>query len=145
VIAVVLREVTVERGVWESRQLIDAADDEWETPVVDVVRERANRSLEHVFTLLSLVLPRATVQLAYQGLHTNDPYLRGTALEYLESVLPETVRERLWPFLEDRGDRPSRSGRPAEDVVRALLASKESIMLALHDVRRRQSESGGSG
>lgn len=145
VIGVVLREVTVERGVWESRQLIDATDDEWETPVVDVVRERANRSLEHVFTLLSLFLPRATVQLAFQGLHTTDPHLRGTALEYLESVLPEAVRERLWPFLEDSGGRPSRSGRPAEDVVRALLASKESIMLALDDVRRRQSESGGQG
>jgi hypothetical protein len=60
-------------------------------------------------------------------------------------VLPEAVRERLWPFLEDSGGRPSRSGRPAEDVVRALLASKESIMLALDDVRRRQSESGGQG
>jgi hypothetical protein len=141
VIAVVLREVTVERGVWESRQLIDAADDEWETPVVDVVRERANRSLEHVFTLLSLILPRTTVQLAYQGLQTDDPHLRGTALEYLESVLPDAVRERLWPFLEDSGARPGKSGRPAEDVVRALLASKESIMLALHDVRRRRSDS----
>ena len=142
VIEVVLREVTVDRNVWESRQLIDAADDEWETPVVNVVRERANRSLEHVFTLLSLILPRVTVQLAYQGLQTGDPHLRGTALEYLETVLPESVRQRLWPFLEDQGRRPGRTGRPAEDVVRELLASKESIMLALGDVRRRQIDAG---
>jgi hypothetical protein len=129
----------VDRGVWASRQLIDAADDELEAPVVDVVRERANRSLEHVFTLLSLILPRATVQLAYQGLQTDDPHLRGTALEYLESVLPETVRQRLWPFLEEEPGRPRRAGRSAEDAVRELLASKESIMLALDDLRSRRS------
>lgn len=145
VISSVLREVTVDRGVWESRQLIDAADDDWEAPVVDVVRDRANRSLEHVFTLLSLVLPRATVQLAFHGLHTDDPHLRGTALEYLETVLPDQVRQRLWPFLEDRDSRPRRAGRPAEDVVRELLASRESIVLALDVARRRLSDPRQSG
>ncbi len=140
VIAAVLREAAVDRGVWESRQLIDAADDDWEAPVVDVVRDRANRSLEHVFTLLSLILPRTTVQLAFQGLHTDDPHLRGTALEYLETVLPEPVRQRLWPFLEDRESRSRPTARPAEDVVRDLLASKESIVLALDIARRRLSD-----
>ena len=34
-------------------------------------------------------------------LHTSDPVLRGTALEYLEGVLPPDIRDRLWPFLGD--------------------------------------------
>jgi HEAT repeat protein len=130
------REVTVERGVWEGRQLLDADNELWSTTEVDIVRDRANRSLEHVFTLLSLVRPAAPLRLAYRALQTDDPYLRGTALEYLESVLPESIRVPLWPFLEQT-DRPKRAPRPSGEVVRELLASQESIVLALAAVRQR--------
>lgn len=136
-IRAVLREVTVDRSVWQSRRLIDAAEDDWATPVAHVVRERANRSLEHVFTLLSLFLPRATIQLAYQGLNTDDPHLRGTALEYLETVLPDAIRQGLWPFLEVGEQRAAGARRPAEEVVRELLASRESIVLAMDAARSR--------
>ena len=130
------REVTVERGVWEGRRLLDADDELWSPTEADIVRDRANRSLEHVFTLLSLVRPAAPLRLAYRALLTDDPYLRGTALEYLESVLPESIRVPLWPFLEQT-DRPRRQPRPSGEVVQELLASKESIVLALAAVRRR--------
>ena len=70
--------------------------------VDEFLKDRAGQSLAHVFTLLSLVLPTAPLQIAYRGLHTDDPGLRGTALEYLEGVLPPDIRERLWPFLSDR-------------------------------------------
>ena len=91
VFEVVLREMAVERGLWETRQLIDQPDDESSPMEAEVLRGRTNRSLEHLFTLLSLALPRETVRLAFHGLHTGDRYLRGTALEYLETVLPEAV------------------------------------------------------
>lgn len=138
VVQAILREVAVERGVWESRRVIDEADDEWSPMESDVVRDRATRSLEHVFTLLALVLPRDPLRLAYQGLHTTDPQLRGTALEYLASVLPERVREKLWPFLEvePRGAAPTTTPDRALD---ALLASRESILLAIAEVRERRS------
>jgi ATP:ADP antiporter, AAA family len=137
------REVTVERGVWEGRQLLDADDELWSPIEADIVRDRANRSLEHVFTLLSLVRPAAPLRLAYRALLTDDPYLRGTALEYLESVLPESIRVPLWPFLEQT-DRPKRPPRPPGDVVQELLASKESIVLALAAVRRRATPAEGN-
>jgi hypothetical protein len=57
--------------------------------------------LEHIFRLLSLSLPRESLQTSFQALHTNDTHLRGTALEYLESVLPAGIRESLLEFLED--------------------------------------------
>jgi hypothetical protein len=41
-----------------------------------------------VFSLLSLVLPREPLQIAFRGLQSSDRQLRGTALEYLEGVLP---------------------------------------------------------
>jgi hypothetical protein len=40
--------------------------------------------LEHVFRLLSLSLPREPLHVAFQALHTENTYLRGTALEYLD-------------------------------------------------------------
>lgn len=139
VIGAVLREVAVERGVWESRQLIDRSDDDWSPMEAEVLRERATRSLEHVFTLLSLILPPETIRLAFHGLHTQDAHLRGTALEYLESVLPEPVRLKLWPFLEaDR--RPPQRDRTPEQALQELLASRESIVLALAAARERSKE-----
>ena len=49
---------------------------------------RAGQSLAHVFTLLSLVLPSQPLQIAFRSLHSQNSRLRGTALEYLEGVLP---------------------------------------------------------
>jgi AAA family ATP:ADP antiporter len=136
VLAVVQREIAVERGVWESRQLIDALEEEPSPLETELLRDRAGRSLEHLFTLLSLILPREPLRLAFHGLHTGDAHLRGTALEYLETVLPERLWEKLWPLLEPGVTRPSRSGS-ADQALRELLASRETIGLALVEARRR--------
>jgi len=133
----VLREVQSGAGVWETRTLLDRLDDEGWSPVVDeLVRNRADRSLEHVFTLLALVFPRQPLQIAFRGLHTDDPLLHGTALEYLESILPPEIRKPLWPFLEDK--RPKRTGttRSPEEALRALIESSESIAIRLDELRR---------
>ena len=134
--AVVLREMAVERGVWESRQLIDAAEEETSPMAAEVLRNRVSRSLEHLFTLMSLVLPRETLRLAFHALHTEDPYLRGTALEYLETVLPDSVWSRLSLLLEE-GEVPAGQVRGSAEVLRDLLASRESISLALAEARRK--------
>jgi ATP:ADP antiporter, AAA family len=133
---VVLREMAVERGVWESRQLIDTADDQASPMEVEVLRDRASRSLEHLFTLLSLVLPAQTLRLSFHALHTGDKYLRGTALEYLETVLPEAVRAKLWPILRENESQPARPSGESVKALEELLASRESILVALAQVRR---------
>jgi ATP/ADP translocase len=132
---VVLREMAVERTVWESRQLIDAPPDDTSPMEIDLLRDRVSRSLEHLFTLLSLILPRSTLRLAFHALHTDDPYLRGTALEYLETVLPETVWRKLWPLL-DAGEMPTRQPRASGEALRDLLRSQETISVALSEVRK---------
>jgi hypothetical protein len=134
--AVVLREMAVARGVWESRQLIDAAEEETSPMAAEVLRNRVSRSLEHLFTLMSLVLPRETLRLAFHALHTEDPYLRGTALEYLETVLPDSVWSRL-SLLVEEGEVPAGQVRGSAEVLRDLLASRESISLALAEARRK--------
>jgi hypothetical protein len=136
VFAVVRREVAVGKPVWEGHRLLDKIDDDQQSFVDEFLRDRAGQNLAHVFTLLSLVLPTAPLQIAYRGLHTDDTALRGTALEYLEGVLPPDIRERLWPFL---GDRPKarHETRPREEILADLLRSNESILLNLEELRRR--------
>lgn len=133
---VVRREVAVGRPVWQSHRLLDQVDDEERSFVDEFLKDRAGQSLAHVFTLLSLVLPAAPLQIAYRGLHTDDPGLRGTALEYLEGVLPSDIRERLWPFLTDR-PRARQDTRDREAILADLLRSNESILLNLEELRRR--------
>jgi HEAT repeat protein len=138
IFGLVQNEMTVDRGIWETRQLIDLPDDESSPMESELLRDRASRSLEHLFTLLSLILPRQTLRLAFHALHTDDPQLRGTALEYLETVLPEPIRERLWALLQT-GDVQPRGRGTSQQALRDLLASQETISLALAEVRRRAS------
>jgi hypothetical protein len=136
----VLREVNVSRPVWEGHRLLDRGDEGEVSAVVDeFVRSRSSRSLEHVFTLLSLVLPKEPLRIAYRGLHTEDVQLRGTALEYLESTLPAEIRERLWPLLDTGGETqgPPRPGRPTDEVLEELMRSNQSILVNLAELRRR--------
>ena len=137
IFAVVMREAAVGRPVWESRRLLDELDVKDEVSFVDeFVRDRAGQSLAHVFTLLSTVLPREPLLISFRSLYTDDKNLQGTALEYLEGVLPPPIRDRLWPFLEDR--RPvARSARPRDEILADLLRSNHSIMLNLEELRRR--------
>jgi hypothetical protein len=122
---VVLREVAVGRPVWESRRLLEGSLGD--SPLDEFVRDRAGQSLGHVFTLLSLVLPREPLRIALRSLHSEDRQLRGTALEYLEGVLPPEIRQRLWPFLVNR--RPVQPA-PAPAIVMAdLLRSSRSVTL----------------
>jgi AAA family ATP:ADP antiporter len=146
IMTVVLREAAVGRPMWESRRLLDEFEPfEGASFVDEFVRDRAGQSLAHVFTLLSLVLPREPLQIAFRSLQTDDRQLQGTALEYLEGVLPVQIRRRLWPFLEDR--RPAaRPERPREQILADLLRSNQSIMLNLEELKRRAAnESGTTG
>ena len=69
-----------------------------------VERELTGRSTdaaarEHVFNLLALVLEREPVRIAALAFDSDDAYLRGTALEYLETVLPSGIFAALAPRL----------------------------------------------
>jgi hypothetical protein len=136
----VRREAAAGIKVWQSHQILDRAEDQDLPPFVDdVLRDRVNRNLEHVFRLLSMALPKEPLQIAFRGLHSGDENLHGIALEYLESVLPPAVREALWPYLEDR--RPSRrEQRSQEEILATLMRSHESIQLQLATLRSKPAD-----
>ncbi|WP_437794218.1 hypothetical protein [Sorangium sp. So ce693] len=101
VIEAAMREIAIGRRVWEAQPPNVAPP--VEAPLAErLLVERTSRSLEHVFRVLSLCLEREPLEIAYRALHADDAHLRGTALEYLENVLPAPIRESLWPYLGAR-------------------------------------------
>jgi len=74
-------------------------------------------------------------RLAFNGLHAGDTQQRGTALEYLDVVLPPVVKEALWPFLEERG-RPPRPTRTREQIIADLISINESMGISIAELRR---------
>ena len=133
--SIVQREAMVSRHVWESQRLLDRSDRDDTEPFADaLVTDRANQTLAHVFTLLSLILPREPLRVAFRGLHTNDARLRGTALEYLELILPASIHERLSPLLD--ASRTAGSVRAGETVLAELLLSNDAILENLSELKR---------
>ena len=101
---------------WEGRDMelkMDYATDE------EDVNPQFNRGLEHVFTLLALTLDPDAVRLSMQAAFSKDLNLRGTALEYLENVLPGYLYNELLTHL---GESPqgSSSTRTLGDIVNEL-------------------------
>ncbi|MEO8593247.1 MAG: hypothetical protein ABI759_07995 [Candidatus Solibacter sp.] len=121
------RELSLQRSVWANHRLLDhrgSHEKQWFFD--DQLLDRADRNLEHLFTLLGLLLPADAVQIAFRALHTDDRQLKGTAFEYLESVTPPDTRRLLLPVLEADAEGRSRAA-DADLALRDLLASNAQI------------------
>jgi hypothetical protein len=130
-------ETHVDKRLWNEQRLIDEPDTAEDPALIDPsVRGRAGRRMEHVFTLLSLILPREPLRIAYKGLLTNDALLRATGLEYLESVLPREIWSTLHPLLDETHHEPVKEQRPREQALENLLRSSHSIELNLEEIRK---------
>jgi len=90
---------------------------------------------EHVFNLLALALEREPVRIASRAFGTDDAYMRGTALEYLETVLPSRLFSALRPVLAAPGPPPTRK-RPAAEVRADLIRAGMTMTVSLDEVRR---------
>jgi hypothetical protein len=113
-------EVSRGRAVWELARLLDQSDPD--ALVENRTTQRGELSLEHVFRLLSLVLDAEAIHAAWNGIAGHDSDLESLALEYLEQVLPEDIRERLWPFIGDlSAEQARRAIRPLDDVIEDLM------------------------
>jgi hypothetical protein len=131
------REVRVDTRIWRSYRLLDGFEgSESDQLVYRVLEQRSATALDHVFTLLGLALPAEPLRISLQALGTDDRVLRGTALEYLEGVLPSRIREPLWPFLEI-DPRELTVTRLPRDLVSALRLSHPSILANLRHVADR--------
>ncbi|MGZ5969112.1 MAG: MFS transporter [Polyangiales bacterium] len=138
ILGAVRRELVIERAILQDEV---SDDEEADRPFCAVLPTRASRGLEHVFTILSLMLDREPLRIAWHALNTTDDNLRGTALEYLDNVLPPEIREALWPYLqwEHKPHRPTRRRRTREEIVRDLTSAEGLIAAALSALTPRHS------
>jgi hypothetical protein len=113
-LAVAERELSVPPPVWHGYRLIDNAAQE-DLRARDAA-DQGQRNLEHLFSLLSVVLPAGPLDVALRGLQSEDVALRGVAIEYLAGVLPPGVWEKLSLLLDpptpSDGDAPVQSDPP---------------------------------
>jgi hypothetical protein len=131
IFAAVERELKVARPIRDSRRLLDPRDGSDPNTFLDeILRERADQTLEHIFSLFASVLPRGPVKIAFRALHTDDMALRGLALEYLDSVLPAQVRDGLWAMIDTKPTIPA--SETGHDPLSDLLAAHESLLLQLN-------------
>jgi len=133
VFAIIEREMSVSRDVWDSRRLLDRRQSNDEFLFLDdVLRERAQLSWEHLFSLLALVLPRGPLKVAFQAMHTDDRLLRGLALEYLDSVLPPSLHH-VQTFFE-KTEPAAGTPETAKDLTSRLMDARQSVSLKLAHV-----------
>ena len=86
-----------------------------------------------MFQLLSLVLEREPLRIAERAVRGTDASLKGTALEYLENVLPRELRPDFQRFV---GVAQTPRSRPPEAVYTDLMKS-DSALAARERLRRR--------
>jgi ATP/ADP translocase len=94
-----------------------------------------HRVREHVFNLLALALEREAMRIVARAFTTEDAYVRGTALEYLETVLPPRMFSALQPLVAMGGPAPAHR-RPATEVRAELMRAGATITVSLDEVRR---------
>lgn len=135
VLEAVNRELSVSKSIWRSWKVMERRDSTDDYNFLDeVLRERADHSLEHVFSLLAVVFPREPLMAAFRALHQEDRMFRGLALEYLENILPDHIRGRLWAILEEEPGRDADSG-PNQSVLEELLMTDAKLVLRLKELR----------
>ena len=128
ILALVERELSVPLQVWQGHRLIDQPERDEDAADEGLTQ----RNFEHVFLLLTAVLPREPLQVALRGISSPNAGLRGLALEYLESVLPPTIVARLWQLVDvPPGARPAHTS--PEDALEQLRASTETPIVKSTD------------
>jgi hypothetical protein len=125
--AAVNRELSLQRPVWDSHRLLESRESqEKDWFFDDQLLDRADRNLEHLFTLLALLLPVDAVRIAFRALHTDDRQLKGTAFEYLESATPADTRQLLLPLLQADAENRSRAA-VSDAALEKLMASRARV------------------
>jgi HEAT repeat protein len=91
------------------------------------IRRVGAAGIDHVFAILSMALDAEVLQLSLRALRSEDEALRGTSLEYLENVLPESVADAMWPALEQICESPVLQAGPPSKRTAAPKRPQQEI------------------
>lgn len=108
----------------DERELLPESQQVLSLALAEIEREPLTQgAIDHVFALLSLCTTRGSLELVRQALSGGDGKLRGTALEYLESLLPDSVRGPLVAALAQSSEPRARAERTQEQLLDELRRS----------------------
>jgi hypothetical protein len=119
------------------KRIVAAASRELERSSGEQRAAALERGIDRLIALLSIVLDREPLRLAHRALYGPDEVLRGTALEYLENVLPEELRPQamgLFSRARQAGAGrlepapPSLRRRERRELVAELMRSREFLL-----------------
>ena len=117
ILAIAEREAQVDETLWANQEVEGASAS---SVLLDAPqRRRVPRTAEHVFTLLAVILEREPLRFSLFALTSPDENLRGTALEYLENVLPDGLKRALWRHVAREGI-VTQSSRSTEELAHEL-------------------------
>ncbi len=68
------------------------------------LNERMDQALNRIFRRLALIYPADETYAGYRGIVSDNPRLRGNALEYIENVLSAEHAALVLPLVDDSGD-----------------------------------------
>jgi hypothetical protein len=126
VLPVMERELAASDRAWEQRgrRRRDALEASALLETADLLR--IDRSMEMVFSVLAISWGVELTSSTLRALYSDDTALRGTALEYLQTALPERLRSALVARIPG-GDTARRSQRRADELADALMQSSASL------------------
>ncbi len=103
--------------------------------IKDALRQAMSQELERIFRLIGLLSPEISLEDAYVSMQSENSMVRANALEYLEHVLRQDLREVLLPLIDRQvndSDRAKLANRfvgtqmaTADEAVATLLASDD--------------------
>ncbi len=82
--------------------------------------------LRYLFSLFGIIFGANVMDICYESLQVKDPTVRGTALEYLDNLLPQNIRRPLWPLIEAEPTRP-KSERSMQEIMEDLLQAGRTL------------------
>lgn len=127
------RELSYAPAALAARKLLDTPDPDMDLAYLDdEVRERADKNLELVFSLLATILPREPLQVAFRAFHSGDRYLKGLSIEYLEAQLPPHSLDNFRRMAEV-GFEKSPVSRSRDEIMRELMALRKAGTTADED------------
>jgi HEAT repeat protein len=94
------------------------------------LRESMRQEVERIFRLMSLMHPQLDLHSAYVGLKSKERTVHDNALEFLDNILGQEIRNLLVPLIDGEVNLAERI-RLANHVLHTDLVSKEKAVEAL--------------
>jgi len=93
------------------------------------LQERLDHNLEIIFRLLGLLFSIKDVHNAYVGLKATDAQIRANAVEFLDTLLPSTLKQYLIPIIDERSLETALEGGPK--FFSLTWSSQEELLMQL--------------